>query len=83
MIKVYMPSLPLSFVARQLGYDDEGDALFFLTDHGVVLEGSGDDRKIDCKASRPQFVEHSISAKLEEEMKAQRRKAEILPISFS
>mmetsp|Transcript_59387 Transcript_59387/g.156361 ORF Transcript_59387/g.156361 Transcript_59387/m.156361 type:complete len:401 (+) Transcript_59387:450-1652(+) len=83
LIKVYQPSLPLSFAAQQLGFDDEADASFFLTDHGVVLEGAGADAKIDCKASRSQLVEHSISQRLEEELKKQQRKAEIVPISFS
>ena len=83
MLRVYQPSLEVAFIATQLGFEDETDAAFFLTDHGVVLEGEGADARVDCKASRPQFVEHSIAAKLEEEMKALQRKAEIVPISFS
>jgi len=83
LIKVYQPSLPLDFAAAQIGFDDCAEAAFFLTDHGVALSGEGAEATIDCKASRATFVEHSISAKLEEEMKANRRKAEIVPISFS
>lgn len=83
MLKVYQPSLPLAFIAVELGFEDHSDAAFFLTDHGVVLEGTGESASVDCKSSRPRFVEHSISQKLEEEMKQLQRKAEIVPISFS
>ena len=54
MLKVYMPSLPLTFVSRQLGFDDDADAAFFLGDHGVVLEGEGEEAKVDCKVAAPQ-----------------------------
>ena len=55
---------------------------FFLEDHGCVLTPP-EKLVIDCKASRASLVEHSISAKLEEERKEAQRKAEIVPISFS
>ena len=40
MLRVYQPSLEVAFIATQLGFEDEADAAFFLTDHGVVLEGT-------------------------------------------
>lgn len=83
MLKVYQPTLPITFVTRQLGYEEENDAIFFLVDHGVVIEGEGAQAKIDCKTSRTRLVDHSISLKLEEEMKQMQRKAEIVPISFT
>lgn len=83
MIKVYQPTLPLPFVARQLGYEEDSEAFFFLTDHGVLIEGESEEAKVDCKASRSRLVDYSLSQKLEEELKSMQRKAEILPISFS
>ena len=62
-----------------------GDAAFFLEDHGCVLTKADADkpRDVDCKASRASLVEHSIAAKEEEARKEAQRKAEIVPISFS
>ena len=37
-----------------------------MTDHGALL--SEDKSQLDCKASRPLLVDHSISQKKEEEM---------------
>ena len=81
MLKGYTPSVPTDYVRRCLGFDTESDAAFYVEDHGGVL--SGDDRaSVDCKASRAGLVDHSISAKLEEEQKDAQRKAEIIPITF-
>ena len=78
-----MPSVPTSFVAEQLGYDGAEAATEcadFLKDHGAVL--SDDGGMLDCKGSKGAIVDHSISARLEEERKEAQRKAEIVPISF-
>jgi len=83
LLKSYMPSVPLAFVARNLGFDGEEECEAFVTDHGVVLMAETEPRAIDCKASRSALVDYSISAKLEEERKDAARKAEIVPISFS
>jgi len=85
LLKGYMPSVPLAFVSRNLGFGEEGsdDCAFFLEDHGCVLSPPAEKTTVDCKASRESLVEHSIAQKLEEERKAAQRKAEIVPIAFS
>jgi hypothetical protein len=83
LLKAYAPTVPLSFLTRNLGFDADGECLAFIEDHGVVLAADADSRAVDCKASRASFVEHSISARLEEEMKEAARKAEMVPLSFS
>jgi len=83
----YQPSVDVSFVVEQLALDereadDEGQPdTFFLTDHGAQL--SPDGALLDCKASKPLIVEHSIAQKQEEAEKAERRKRETIPITFS
>ena len=83
----YQPSVDVSFVVEQLALDereadDEGQPdTFFLTDHGAQL--SHDGALLDCKASKPLIVEHSIAQKQEEAEKAERRKRETIPITFS
>ena len=52
-----------------------------ITDHGAQL--SADGAQLDCKASKPLIVDHSIAQKQEEAEKAERRKRESIPISFS
>ena len=83
IVRSYMPSVPTSFVAEQLGYDGAeavNECADFLKDHGAVL--SDDGGMLDCKGSKGAIVDHSISARLEEERKEAQRKAEIVPISF-
>ena len=82
ILKGYAPSVPLPFVARNLGFEEDEDAAFFLEDHGCVLL-LPEKTSVDCKQSRASLVEHSIAAKLEEERKDAQRKAEIIPITFS
>ena len=100
LLKGYVPTVPLTFVAQNLGFDGDAEAAEFLEDHGCVVPPpeqnsavAGDlvesllatsrPRMVDTKASKASFVEHSISAKLEEQRKAAERKAEIVPITFS
>ena len=73
--------MPVAYVTANLGFDADEECSFFLEDHGCVLSAP-DKAQLDCKASRSSLVEHSLSAKLEEERKEAQRKAEIVPISF-
>jgi len=111
-LKAYMPTVPLPFLTRNLGFENDDECAAFVEDHGVVViepktapkaepkeatngedaeaaaepaavEPVAEPRQVDCKASRASLVEHSISARLEEEAKNAARKAEIVPISFS
>ena len=81
-LKAYAPSVPASYLAKNLGFDSDEEAVFFVEDHGGALI-EPERTAVDCKASRAGFVEHSIAQKLEEERKEAQRKAEIVPISFS
>mmetsp|Transcript_20075 Transcript_20075/g.40876 ORF Transcript_20075/g.40876 Transcript_20075/m.40876 type:complete len:128 (-) Transcript_20075:293-676(-) len=82
VLKAYTPSVPLSFVTRNLGFETSDECAYFIEDHGVSF--TADDRLLlDCKASRTTLVEHSIEQKREEERKEAQRKAEIKPINFS
>ena len=45
-----------------------------ITDHGAQL--SADGAQLDCKASKPLIVDHSIAQRQEEERKQAERKAE-------
>lgn len=74
MVRAYQPTIPAAVVASQLGFDDMADAVEWIEDHGAVLDEAK--ALLDCKASKALLVEHSISAKLEEERKNAERKAE-------
>ena len=80
MVRCFMPSLPCTFIAEQLAFEDERECADWMVDHGAVLGEDG--AVLDCKSSKASLVEHSISARLEEERKEAQRKAEIVPISF-
>ena len=80
----FVPNVPIAWLASQIGFDGETaeqECAEFVEDHGATL--SADRALLDCKASKSQLVDHSISQKLEEERKEAQRKAEIVPISFS
>ena len=86
LCRSYQPSVDVSFVVKQLALDEreadgEQPESFFLTDHGAQL--SADGALLDCKASKPLIVDHSIAQKEEEAEKAERRKRETIPITFS
>ena len=73
-----------SEIAPQIGFDGEHaeqECAEFVVDHGALV--SADGSLLDCKASKSQLVDYSISQKLEEERKEAQRKAEIVPISFN
>ncbi|XP_060591986.1 leukocyte receptor cluster member 8 homolog isoform X2 [Ruditapes philippinarum] len=50
-IKAYRPTLPVEFIAPEIGFSDRSECLEFLKEMNVTL--SGDESKIDCKASLP------------------------------
>jgi len=87
-LKAYMPSVPLTFLSRNLGFDGDEEGAHFIEDHGISY--LADDKGlivlpklIDCKSSRATLVDYSIEQKIEEERKKAQRKAEIVPITFS
>ena len=71
MCKSYMPSVPIKFIAASLGYDDDEEAAFFVTDHGAQLMNEG--AHLDCKTSRPQARISTQRTALPSEVFASRR----------
>ena len=80
LLKGYAPSVPLAFMTRNLGFDNDVQCAYFLEDHGCVL--GSEKSAVDCKASRPLLVDYSIAVKQEEERKAAQRKEERIAIEF-
>ena len=80
ILKGYAPSVPLAFMTRNLGFDNDVQCAYFLEDHGCVL--GSEKSAVDCKASRPLLVDYSIAVKQEEERKAAQRKEERIAIEF-
>ena len=64
---------------EERGRKAEAKCAWWLEDHGATV--SIDGATLDCKLSRPNLVEHSISAKRIEDEKERKRKAEIVPIT--
>ena len=48
-VNSYRPSLPVAFIAKELGYNDEADCLAWLVEKNITL--LPDKTKVDCKTS--------------------------------